>query len=984
MKRLFTFLLVAIVAGNFVFGQTNYFSVNANIRVLFSPGNLQYNAMNGTHVCADGSIKQGSWRFAEHQYEAWEDENASEEYDGWIDQFSWGTSGYNDKNPWGTSPAFPNENVNIAGTYYDWGVYNPILNAENQCGNWRTLTSDEFITLMQRDNSGKGGRAYVDGRQCLIFLPDNTEGIWTGEGIWPKKWKLNADESIQFVSSAGWNGDRYWNVSDADAINDYTLEQWEKIEQTGAILLQFTNTAPNWSDYGVDNGRRYWTATTKALSTANSKDPNGTDAVLLQYVQVRVYGEGDHIKSTKAFVRLVKDYQYRITTQSENTTYGNVQTDGLLNDGWAFVGDTITITAEPSSGCTFVQWSDGNTENPRKYIVTAPATFTAQFCKIETSDMPDINKDFGQYIPSIYLPKYFKVKNYTNYTFEAHSTNDGIVYPVVMGDSLGFIQYAAGNVTIDVMVSVGSTTASKSFNVTINPVSTEVSCELSVIPEIKDVTCYGMADGQIETTVSGGVEPYQFKWNTGRTSRGIYNVPKGEYSIIVTDANGCIASETFVIKEPSKIKVSETLSEPSCGESNGSIFINVNGGTGQYIICYNYDESTNSFAEITDNNSLTVSELSAGTYKIAVQDKQYKESCADTLSFSLSEKDAPKIELLNLKPSKCNEATGLIEVAYSGGEKPYSIIWMDGNKKVIVPNVSKRNVLPGKYTLTITDANNCKATQTYKVDAKPFRQPEISLVSYGEQSRKNIIAWQKEQTNEIDKYFIYRETERNGEYEKIGSLKYNENSVFVDETINPQHNSYRYRISAGNKCFESPLSHESKTINLQWERDANRAIHLWWDAYEGSRYITFAVYRLTRKGQFLVSEFPANKFGYIAEKPEDETIGYFVAVKLIGKIDINAPMKSESGPFIIVISNIAELENFEDAISEIPENSAIVYSKDKTIVIKSVEQNDVKVFDLTGSVIAQKSNVDFTTIPVQTAGVYIVIVGDRAFKVVVQ
>jgi len=286
--------------------------------------------------------------------------------------------------------------------------------------------------------------------------------------------------------------------------------------------------------------------------------------------------------------------------------------------------------------------------------------------------------------------------------------------------------------------------------------------------------------------------------------------------------------------------------------------------------------------------------------------------------------------------------------------------------------------------LTITDANNCKATQTYKVDAKPFRQPEISLVSYGEQSRKNIIAWQKEQTNEIDKYFIYRETERNGEYEKIGSLKYNENSVFVDETINPQHNSYRYRISAGNKCFESPLSHESKTINLQWERDANRAIHLWWDAYEGSRYITFAVYRLTRKGQFLVSEFPANKFGYIAEKPEDETIGYFVAVKLIGKIDINAPMKSESGPFIIAISNIAELENFEDAISEIPENSAIVYSKDKTIVIKSVEQNDVKVFDLTGSVIAQKSNVDFTTIPVKTTGVYIVIVGDKAFKVVVR
>ena len=84
------------------------FSVSATKKVMFSPGNLQFNAMKGIHQCADGTSQQGTWRFAEHQWDYVGDatngnvyENGTKcdnakinsTYNGWIDFFGWGTNG---------------------------------------------------------------------------------------------------------------------------------------------------------------------------------------------------------------------------------------------------------------------------------------------------------------------------------------------------------------------------------------------------------------------------------------------------------------------------------------------------------------------------------------------------------------------------------------------------------------------------------------------------------------------------------------------------------------------------------------------------------------------------------------------------------------------------------------------------------------------------------------------------------------------------
>ena len=61
------------------------------------------------------------------------------------------------------------------------------------------------------------------------------------------------------------------------------------------------------------------------------------------------------------------------------------------------------------------------------------------------------------------------------------------------------------------------------------------------------VSCFGENDGSIDLTPIGGTTPYLYTWSNGETSQDISNLEAGEYSVVVTDANQCADSLTFVI-----------------------------------------------------------------------------------------------------------------------------------------------------------------------------------------------------------------------------------------------------------------------------------------------------------------------------------------------------------------------------------------------------------------------------------------------------
>lgn len=269
-------------------GGIGVFTVAEGKTVAFASGNLQYNAAQGSHYCADGSVQQGTWRFAEHQYDYIGDanRNISQSYDGWIDLFGWGTSGYNNTandpsaqryQPWestmtevstvpidsvlncetveitgeceweytqyadatyneygyGPSTNMPDPNLTGTSANYDWGVYNAISNAGNAVGLWRTLSSAEWDYLFNTRKNAQflWSQGTVNGVVGMIILPDN--------------FKKPLDISWTYQA-------KNWTT------NTYTTEQWATLEALGAVFLPASGYSQRAYVFEVQNEGRYW------------------------------------------------------------------------------------------------------------------------------------------------------------------------------------------------------------------------------------------------------------------------------------------------------------------------------------------------------------------------------------------------------------------------------------------------------------------------------------------------------------------------------------------------------------------------------------------------------------------------------------------------------------------------------------------------------------------------------------------------------
>lgn len=583
-----------------------------------------------------------------------------------------------------------------------------------------------------------------------------------------------------------------------------------------------------------------------------------------------------------------------------------------------------------------------------------------------TNPIPDISINEEDVIPIMHLSDYFVTTAPEGFEYTVMSSNNRIAYPVLMGNKLGFVKYGVGSTIITITATVGSFSTETSFTVTINPTQPEIPCNLSLSSEITNVACNGEKTGKIEVSVSGGAEPYYYKWNTGRTSSGLYNVGAGTYSVLVMDENGCTVEQSFVVTEPSALEISETLTPSTCGGNNGKIEVSVSGGNAPYSYSWkNFTETASSLENV-----------SAGSYEVTVTDGN---SCKQTKTISLADQGAATITQKTINPSKCNEATGNVLLSVTGGTKPYTYIWSDSIE--VADELNRLHLYAGSYNLQVVDSKNCNSIMSIQVPLIPLRQPKLALVSYDDTLKHNIVVWQKENTDDIDQYYIYREIDSLGNYDKIDSLSYSEISVYVDETAQHKKQAYRYEISAMNSCMESPASKEFKTINLQRKIQDDGSILLWWNAYEGCEYVEYSLYRLTKDGGEFMLKLPANKFRYVDEKPKEGTIGYYILIHLSEAVDVAQLLKAERPTYDYIISTIAyiltELE--DDSIDKVG-NNAIVYTKNKTIFISNAGENNIFVCDMTGKIIAQRQKVDSAEISVKTAGVYVVIVGDRVFK----
>ena len=218
-----------------------------------------------------------------------------------------------------------------------------------------------------------------------------------------------------------------------------------------------------------------------------------------------------------------------------------------------------------------------------------------------------------------------------------------------------------------------------------------------------NVECSGESNGTASATIEGGTAPYSYDWSPapGVDDSSISGIPSGSYGLVVTDANNCVLNLPFTITEPSELNIIVLTEEaPSCnGFNDGRIEVLADGGTGPYSYSWN---------TIPSQTSALIENLEPGAYTVTVTDNN---NCTVQQTFNITEPDQLIIGLVDLVEPSCNGfSDGSIEVEAIGGSGPFEFSW-----NTIPPSSSSlvENLLAGSYTVTITDINDCEATQTY-------------------------------------------------------------------------------------------------------------------------------------------------------------------------------------------------------------------------------------------------------------------------------
>ena len=235
--------------------------VSQSTEVLFSAGNLQFQRYRS------GSSYRYKWQFAEKQKKYLGGSNVPFANTKWLDLMGYGTSSYNGYEPMNYSDSNYESyySSNLSGSNYDWGVFNSsdpgfyygsrLVTTEN----WRTLTAAEWTYLVNR--SGKCGLATVDGEKGLVLLPDY------GDGGSP--WSLSS--ALPTGSTVTFNARK-----DSWTANVYTAEQWDQLENAGAIFLPAAGYREGSVVYSAGSLGYYWSA------TINSSDEYNEQGMALQ------------------------------------------------------------------------------------------------------------------------------------------------------------------------------------------------------------------------------------------------------------------------------------------------------------------------------------------------------------------------------------------------------------------------------------------------------------------------------------------------------------------------------------------------------------------------------------------------------------------------------------------------------------------------------------------------------------------------------
>lgn len=243
---------------------------------------------------------------------------------------------------------------------------------------------------------------------------------------------------------------------------------------------------------------------------------------------------------------------------------------------------------------------------------------------------------------------------------------------------------SAGNFTVTVTDANGCT---QTKTATVSQPA-EITASATAVP----VKCSGGSDGTATANATGGTGNFKYLWSDSQTTAAAANLPAGNFSVTITDSNGCTNVQTATVGEPAAMQTSISTTDVRCfGAADGTATANATGGFG-----------TLNFAWSNGQHVASASNLPAGNFSVTIADSN---GCTVSATTQIAEPEALKINATSVNARCFGEASGSLSLVATGGTAPYLFAWASGETS---PDLTGK--LAGNYTATVTDAHGCTAT----------------------------------------------------------------------------------------------------------------------------------------------------------------------------------------------------------------------------------------------------------------------------------
>ncbi len=341
-------------------------------------------------------------------------------------------------------------------------------------------------------------------------------------------------------------------------------------------------------------------------------------------------------------------------------------------------GDVLTLSVIPNASYQY-QWNTGATGTSIQVTAAGQYILTAVNPNNNCSYSDTINVATSP-LPVVDLGP----DTLACGTVELDAGNPGASYLWNTGATTQTLDASTSGKYIVTVTNANGCSASDTINVIISP-----TFSIDIGPDT--VVC------NVPYTLTANYSNGTYQWSTGDTTQSIAVITSGTYWVKVFDANGCMQKDTAVVQ------IAPQIQEPFASDVINSCSSPVILDAQNYPLDYLWN---------TGDTTQTLSVTASGTYWV-----QISSACGDVLSdtVQVNLSSAPVIPL----PA---DTTACDSVLLDAGNPGASFLWNTGavSQTILVKDI-------GVYSVTVTNANNCSATQQVFVNVYPTPSVDFYL-----------------------------------------------------------------------------------------------------------------------------------------------------------------------------------------------------------------------------------------------------------------